>query len=293
MQSQKSIEIQRLRAVILNDAESPVERLVAARRLLSKYGPSERNVPLIRRVINLFERDTNADVAERCLKLKGQLLKRLDLQAVACLPIEDSPDDQPEVVSDVAVGPSTEDVQAAAAILPDKAEFPWPPKGIVFPPPKDVYEMGSIDMTGLASRLRGLPFPALTTHEANQDVVRAALGLSGWVPIELPLLQKVFLAFAYEPKATDPSRSANDWSRYWPYAKLFAAVWYLGLKFGYGSLKDPPPGPDYVRSLLRNPLLSVYEKREELPRAIAAARLYRHLPGFNELLTEIEGGNHV
>src|SRR5260370_10446051 len=122
MQSQKSIEIQRLRGIILNDSESPIERLSAGRRLLSRYGPSERNIPVIRKVIRLFERDADAAVSERALKLKAQLVKRLDLQEVASLPLDgDDADGQPITNAEPA---TIEETAPAQRPMPDADSQP-------------------------------------------------------------------------------------------------------------------------------------------------------------------------
>jgi hypothetical protein len=294
MQSQRSIEIQRLRSIALNETEAPIERLVAARRLLSKYGPTERNVPVVRKVVKVFDHDADAEVAERCLKLKAQLLKRLDLQEVASVPIDDDGDDQAIADAEPSTSPAATETQReadfASTVLAPDVEFVYPPRDAIFPPPTAIYKLGDIDFTNLAARLRGLPLPSLTGHDANEAVIRAALGLSAFVPIELPLLQKVFLALFYEPKAIDRSRSANDSSRFWPYAMLFAGVFNLATaKYGYGSLHDPPPDPRYVRELIQQARQSAYVRLEQLPRAIEAAKHYRHLPVFEDLLREIQG----
>ena len=97
----KQVEIARLRAVSLNDQESPVARIQAARKLLQDYGPSQRSLPIIRKVIKLFISSSDADVAERALKLRARLAKILDLKAVK-LPaeVEEQPIDiAPDVTS--------------------------------------------------------------------------------------------------------------------------------------------------------------------------------------------------
>jgi hypothetical protein len=88
----KQVEIARLRATALNDAESPVVRIQAARKLLQDYGPSVRNLPIIRKIIKMFISDSDADVVERALKLRAKLAKILELKAVKLPPeIEDQP----------------------------------------------------------------------------------------------------------------------------------------------------------------------------------------------------------
>jgi hypothetical protein len=88
----KQVEIARLRTTALNDAESPVVRIQAARKLLQNYGPSVRNLPIIRKIITLFIDDADADVVERTLKLRAKLAKILELKAVKLPPeIEEEP----------------------------------------------------------------------------------------------------------------------------------------------------------------------------------------------------------
>src|SRR5258706_6535376 len=88
----KQVEIARLRATSLNDAESPVVRIQAARKLLQDYGPSVRNLPIIRKIINLFVSNADADVVERALKLRAKLAKILELKAIKLPPeVEEQP----------------------------------------------------------------------------------------------------------------------------------------------------------------------------------------------------------
>jgi hypothetical protein len=102
----KQVEIARLRTTALNDAESPVVRIQAARKLLQDYGPSVRNLPIIRRIIKIFISDSDADVVERALKLRAKLAKILDLKDVKLPPeVEEQPVYIPSDVSDLdAIG---------------------------------------------------------------------------------------------------------------------------------------------------------------------------------------------
>jgi len=88
----KQVEIARLRAISLNDQESPVARIQAARKLLQDHGPSQRSLPIIRKVIKLFVSDSDPDIAERAMKLRARLAKILELKSMK-LPkeIEDEP----------------------------------------------------------------------------------------------------------------------------------------------------------------------------------------------------------
>lgn len=78
----KQVEIARLRIISLNDQESPIARIQAARKLLQDHGPSQRSLPIIRRVIKLFVSDSDPDIAERAMKLRARLAKILELKSV-------------------------------------------------------------------------------------------------------------------------------------------------------------------------------------------------------------------
>ena len=126
--------------------------------------------------------------------------------------------------------------------------FEYPPSHVVFPPPADLYTLGTVDMQVVARRLiearsRAKHFlPAPSSHEVNEAIICAALGLPEYSPITLELLQQIHYALAYEPKAHDGS---GNRFQYWPSFILSAAVSYRGLtKFGYGALKDPPLNPN-------------------------------------------------
>lgn len=126
--------------------------------------------------------------------------------------------------------------------------FEYPPTHLCFPPPADLYVLGTIDMQEVAQRLiqfkttskRSLPEPS--SHEVNERIICAALDLPEYSPITLEILQRLWYAIAYEPKATDGS---GDRFQYWPSFILHAAVSYRALtKFGWGVLKDPPLNPN-------------------------------------------------
>jgi hypothetical protein len=100
--NKKQVKIARLRGTALNDSESPVERIEAARKLLQDYGPSDRSLPIIREVIKLFVSDADADVAERAQKLRAKLAKRLEIKSVKLPPeIEELPIQIPTDVTDL------------------------------------------------------------------------------------------------------------------------------------------------------------------------------------------------
>lgn len=80
--NKKQREIARLRSVALDDAESAVERLVAAQKLLSRFRLSRDNAKIIRRTIQTFIRDADAGVQERATKLKKRFLSAKELKAI-------------------------------------------------------------------------------------------------------------------------------------------------------------------------------------------------------------------
>ena len=80
--NKKQEEIALLRSVALNEALGPLPRIKAALDLLLKFGPSSRNVPVIRKVISLFVSDADNNVQERAEKLRAKLAKRLALKSV-------------------------------------------------------------------------------------------------------------------------------------------------------------------------------------------------------------------
>lgn len=294
MQSQKSVEIQRLRGTILSDAESPIQRLAAARRLLSRYGPSERNVPVIRRVIKLFESDGNGEISERCLKLKAQLLKRLDLKEIASVPLDDA-DDQPEETSDAIAEPSeSAPTYQASTESDDEFAVPYPPQHLLFPPPESVYKVGWLDSTLVAQRLlaggaRSLS-PAPSRPDVCEQIIKLALGPNyAYAEITFDMLQRLWFGLqGLEPRMEDP-RMVGHRHRFWLFEKLLGAVFYLSnAKFGFGALCDPPPDPEFARRVIADAPRSAYARLEQIPRLRKTLQHYRHLPGFEGLLKEFQ-----
>lgn len=83
MQSDKSKRIQQLRNDALDENRTPKDRIKSAERLLSEFGPSDRNLPVIHSVIKTFIKDVNYDTQERAQKLKAKLLKSRELKEIA------------------------------------------------------------------------------------------------------------------------------------------------------------------------------------------------------------------
>lgn len=121
MQNQKTIEIQRLRGVALNENESPEERIKAAARLLSKFGPTNRNVPIIHKVIKLFDDNADYGLKERALKLKEKLVKARGLKEVAQVEVPEEPECEATVPATDATVPS--EVAVVSGDLSD--EWQW------------------------------------------------------------------------------------------------------------------------------------------------------------------------
>jgi hypothetical protein len=237
------------KSIFTNTSLPASERLTAGHHYLSIALINKDNVPPVNKLIKEFQDDPNPEIRKRALRLKKRVMRLRDLKKIASVPLGDDADDEPIADVEPSTSPAATETQSetafASTVLAPNVEFGYPPEDVIFPPPAEVpYRLGEIDFTNLAVRLRGLPAPAPNAHEASESIIRAALGLTAWVPIELPLLQKLLYALRYEPKALDPTMPASQWSRYWPYAKLFAAVWYLGnVKHPYGSLRDAPLAP--------------------------------------------------
>src|SRR5258707_12061922 len=83
MQNDKTVKIQRLRTAALNENEAPKERIIAAAKLLTDFGPTERNIVVINKVVKLYANDPDYSVQERCLKLKDRLVKARGLREVS------------------------------------------------------------------------------------------------------------------------------------------------------------------------------------------------------------------
>jgi hypothetical protein len=184
--------------------------------------------------------------------------------------------------------------QSSASADPNNPVFPYPPVGILFPPSSELYTLGSVDMAGLAARLKqaGLQnvSPKPTSDELNQRIINTALNRTPYTAVTLEDTQKVYYALWFERRAEDPALDGSRF-RFWPWVRVHEAVCFLALRrFGFESLKKAPPSPDFVRALLRKPKseLSVYERLEVLPDIEARAKLYSHLPGYPELILEFQ-----
>jgi hypothetical protein len=83
MQNHKTKAIQRLRTTALDENEAPLERLRAAQRLLIDHGASDRNAPIINRVVKQYVSDADVSIAERAQKLKLKLANARGLKSEA------------------------------------------------------------------------------------------------------------------------------------------------------------------------------------------------------------------
>lgn len=176
----------------------------------------------------------------------------------------------------------------------DNFALEYPPTNLLWPPDPSVYVPGWIDTKLAAQRLIAGGVKDLNEAPSRPDVCERIIKIAldpnfAFAEITLAMLQRLWFALqGYEPRPEDP-RMPGHRHRFWVFEKLHASVYYIATKkFGWDSLKDAPPSVSYVRDLLKQESESSYVRLEALPRAIAAARLYRHLPGFNDLLKEIQ-----
>jgi hypothetical protein len=88
----KQKEIARLRSLAFDEGESPTERLVAAAKLLSRFGPTRRNQTVIREVIQLFVDSADYSIAERAAKLKKKFMDAKGLKEVAESELPETPE---------------------------------------------------------------------------------------------------------------------------------------------------------------------------------------------------------
>jgi hypothetical protein len=112
----KQKEIARLRNVALDEQESPTERLAASKRLLSRYGPSKRNVVVINSVVKRYIEGHEYSVVERAQKLKAKLKKAVELKGIVDT-------DLPEESVSVPAAPTPEIVAGTSAREVPKASL--------------------------------------------------------------------------------------------------------------------------------------------------------------------------
>ena len=123
----KQQEISRLRAVALDEHESAKERLVAATKLLARFGPSRDNSSVIRQVIRQFLTDPDNDVRQRALKLKKKVLTALNLKQVAREELPDDSEIAPAIAEEssntaIVAGTSASDVPRPSGLTPARIE---------------------------------------------------------------------------------------------------------------------------------------------------------------------------
>ena len=114
--NRKQIKISRLRRICLDEAESPIER-VRAGKLLLGMGASYRTIPILRRLIKLYLKSGDADLAHRTLTLKARLATILKMQG-AELP--------PEIEnSEIIIDPDSTDIFKIAMEADPSSSDPW------------------------------------------------------------------------------------------------------------------------------------------------------------------------
>jgi hypothetical protein len=120
MQNDKTVKIQRLRTAALNDKESPEERLISATKLIVDFGPTDRNVPIINKVIRLYENHADFEIAERARKLKVKLIKAKGLKKVVNVELpasDEEPTSSAELTPDIVAGTSAREIPKTAFSL--------------------------------------------------------------------------------------------------------------------------------------------------------------------------------
>lgn len=262
MQNHKTVEIQRLRGIAENEAESPEERIRAASRLLAKFGPTDRNIPFINKVIRLFSKDADYNIKESALKLKRRFEKARGLKEIEKL-------DVPEEVTPQALTvetPSTENVVPAISETKTAVAFGpapivpkpiYPPTNVVFPSPSGIYQLGRIDFDAVVDRLRNANAlsqfpPDVGKDRDNEEFLRIALGLSPTQPVTHAIIQQLSYAFEYEPRRDDEFLSRGERNDYTTLMTFLhhAMFYYAHSTFGCDSLKHAPRNPNASRSFL-------------------------------------------
>ena len=114
MQNDKTVKIQRLRTAALNENESPKERIIAAAKLLTDFGPTERNIVVINKVVKLYANDPDYSVQERCLKLKDRLVKARGLREVSKEELPEVPEPTATEEPEIIAGTSASEIESAA-----------------------------------------------------------------------------------------------------------------------------------------------------------------------------------
>ncbi len=114
MQNQKTKKIQRLRGIALDENEAAKERVIAAAKLLTDFGPTERNIVVINKVVKLYANDPDYSVQERCLKLKDKLVKARGLREVSKEELPELPEPTTTEEPEIVAGTSTREVPKAS-----------------------------------------------------------------------------------------------------------------------------------------------------------------------------------
>lgn len=268
------------------DASAPnsdADRLVAISRAANRddLGRPTRSF-MVDQLKEIESRNTDpamtlriAAIRDRFSHNKGVKKRRLERRARA----------EAELANETIVEPETietpESAPAQQSMDDDDPQPAYPPRTLLFPPPPEVYKLGSIDMQLVARRM--IDGGARDLHESpgrqdvNEAIIRIALDLPQCIDVTEGICQKTWFALQLEPWAEDP-RVAGRY-RYWPRNKLFGSIFYFSnAKFGPGMLPDAPPSVACVRELIEQAPHSAYVRLEQLPRALAAARFFAICP---------------
>jgi hypothetical protein len=204
MQNHKTVAIQRLRSVALDEREAPEERLKAAAKLLVDFGASDRNVPILNKVIRLYERDTKVLIAERAQKLKLKLAKARGLKAEA--KVVELPGEPHEPTVTTGESPESEPMTIGTSVsdIPETLSLSW----------FDVMEASDKSMSRF--RWRQLDEGSDLTTEERQNLLK---NLLGDLPINVPSVQMLFNTLqkkdnrGFDLTSFPVFRAATEWLR--------------------------------------------------------------------------------
>jgi hypothetical protein len=190
--NKKQEEIALLRSVALNDALGPLPRVKAAQDLLLKFGPSSRNVPVIRKVISLFVSDADNNVQERAEKLRAKLAKRLALKSVVV------PENTQEFVDD--------DESSDLVRSPDTSYRSYPSTEATIVP--DGFEKDYLNFDEVIARVTKR-YGSASPKPDNIELLTTALGM---IPLDGHSARQLWLCLAYKFKEVGGSFDTDHYA---------------------------------------------------------------------------------
>jgi hypothetical protein len=215
--NRKQEEIGLLRNVALNEALGPLPRIKAALDLLLKFGPSSRNVPVIRKVISLFVSDADNNVQERAEKLRAKLAKRLALKSVVV------PENTQEFVDD-------DDESLDLNRSPDVSHRGYLTKddSVVVP---DGYEKDLLNFHEVIARV----IERYGSASPKPDSIELLTTALGTIPLDGHSARQLWLCLAYRFKEVG---GAFDLDHYASKLLPLQAIWIQTALCYYGNRND-------------------------------------------------------